>query len=482
MEFMKSFLLVMIAILLLNLTACIPSPSLPTRSPILEVSASDASTNSDALPATVAPEKSPVPSSAFGTFYDLSFVPPEHWPKIGPDPHEGDVPPGELTIAVMDGVIGLKDRAELFMKKHPQVEIIVQDYSEGGTVFDSQKYRSQISTQLMSGEAPDIVDVGMLGFPLIADKGFFVDLYEFIDKDEYIPRETFYQGVLQALETDGKLYRITPYVLFDSFRVREDFIQYLSDETLNKKTLNYRDQIQMFEELSPHLSANDYLIGIFSLGWVFNEVAHQYVDYGDRIATFTNGFSDFLGEVLPWLQTGALEINSSGKFVIDYSLSRGAVFYIPYEDRPYHDAWLRGCVDGNVPFRARNILAISQNSKNPELAWAFIRFLLTDCSDPYAFTMGTSVNRNTFYKMASDPGYVGYLASLGTLSEPIDDLYVDIIDDLYAYSMSASVLMDATSMEYDLMSEIADEVLAGRLTSEEAAERLQERITIMLNE
>jgi hypothetical protein len=224
------------------------------------------------------------------------------------------------------------------------------------------------------------------------------------------------------------------------------------------------------------------LIGIFSLGWVFNEVAHQYVDYGDRIATFTNGFSDFLGEVLPWLQTGALEINSSGKFVIDYSLSRGAVFYIPYEDRPYHDAWLRGCVDGNVPFRARNILAISQNSKNPELAWAFIRFLLTDCSDPYAFTMGTSVNRNTFYKMASDPGYVGYLASLGTLSEPIDDLYVDIIDDLYAYSMSASVLMDATSMEYDLMSEIADEVLAGRLTSEEAAERLQERITIMLNE
>lgn len=473
----KHFILLLCTILTFNTAACVPTPSLPTRTPFTGVLSS-----TDSLPTTITTERTPAPASAFGTFYDLSFVPLDYWPKISSEPVMAEVSPGELKIAIMYGYSGLDIRAKQFMQKYPQVKITLIDYSEGGTVSDSQKYRSQISTQLMSGEGLDIVDVGLLGFPLIADKGFFIDLYEFIDKDEYIPRESFYQGILHALETNGKLYRITPYVLFDIFRVRKDFIQYLSDETLNKKTLNYRDQIQMFEELSSHLSANDNIISTYNLGEVFNEVAHLYVDYDNRIANFTNGFSDILHEVLPWIQTGPSVIDTSGKYVVDYNLNWSVGFYIPYEDRPYSGAWFRGSVDGNVPFRALSNLAITQSSKNPELAWAFIRFLLTDCSDSYAFMQGTPVNRNTFYKMASDPGYVGYLASLGKLSEPIDNIYIDIMEDLDAHSTSASVLMEATTLEYDLMSEIADELLAGRLAPEDAAQRLQERITIMLTE
>ena len=83
-------------------------------------------------------------------------------------PTKGRVPPGELTIATMYGYVGLEARAKLFMGKYPQAKITVLDFSEGGTVKDTQKYRTQVSTQLMSGEGPDIVNVRMMNFPLIA--------------------------------------------------------------------------------------------------------------------------------------------------------------------------------------------------------------------------------------------------------------------------------------------------------------------------
>lgn len=89
-----------------------------------------------------------------------------------------------------------------FNKTDGSYRIEVADYSS------YENPAEQINLDITAGKIPDIIDVGYMPKELYIKKGFLADLYPFIEKDDEIKKEDFIDTVRTALEHDGKLYSL----------------------------------------------------------------------------------------------------------------------------------------------------------------------------------------------------------------------------------------------------------------------------------
>ena len=116
-----------------------------------------------------------------------------------------------LTFACMYLDWNMRDAIVKFNRSSNTHRIVVRDYSEYNTDDDYTAGIQKLNTEMLSGKLPDMIDIDTYNMPVeqYAAKGFLTDLYELIDADSDMSRESFVQPVLKALEsTDGKLYQL----------------------------------------------------------------------------------------------------------------------------------------------------------------------------------------------------------------------------------------------------------------------------------
>ena len=116
-----------------------------------------------------------------------------------------------LTFACMYLDWNRRDAIVKFNRASNTHRIVVRDYSEYNTDDDSNAGIQKLNTEMLSGKLPDMIDNNTYSMPVeqYAAKGFLTDLYELIDADPELSRESFVQPVLKALESaDGKLYQL----------------------------------------------------------------------------------------------------------------------------------------------------------------------------------------------------------------------------------------------------------------------------------
>lgn len=116
-----------------------------------------------------------------------------------------------LTFACMYLDWNMRDAIVKFNRASNTHRIVVRDYSEYNTDDDSNAGIQKLNTEMLSGKLPDMIDINTYSMPVeqYAAKGFLTDLYELIDADADLSRESFVQPVLKALESaDGKLYQL----------------------------------------------------------------------------------------------------------------------------------------------------------------------------------------------------------------------------------------------------------------------------------
>ena len=92
-----------------------------------------------------------------------------------------------------------------FNRKNDKYRIEVQDYSEYNTEDDYSAGLTKMTTELMAGKVPDILDLNSLPVSQLAAKGILEDLYPYIDNDPGFNRSDFFENVLAAFEHNGKL-------------------------------------------------------------------------------------------------------------------------------------------------------------------------------------------------------------------------------------------------------------------------------------
>lgn len=121
-----------------------------------------------------------------------------------------------ITLGLVNSNYRLRNAAIKFNKNNDEYRITFKDYSKYAVGDDYDSCYTQLNNDIIAGKTPDIMllDDNM---PVNSyfKKGIFLDLNTMFESDPEINRSDFLENILDALEYDGKLYRITP-----SFRVR----------------------------------------------------------------------------------------------------------------------------------------------------------------------------------------------------------------------------------------------------------------------
>ncbi len=111
-----------------------------------------------------------------------------------------------LTLACLYADSELKESVIAFNRSSTEYRINLVDYSVYDTDEDSDAGLTKLSTEITSGQVPDILELSHLPYSTYAAKGLLLDLGERLDSDPDLTRSDFLDGALRAMSVNGGLY------------------------------------------------------------------------------------------------------------------------------------------------------------------------------------------------------------------------------------------------------------------------------------
>ncbi len=407
------------------------------------------------------------------------------------------------------------------LKELPSVEktvITVGGYSyDFGTDFEyqavkfsgeSDKYTiklnryddvEELNTDIISGNCPDIILLNeSMPVNSYINKGLLADLYEYIDADGEISRETFLPGLLSACETGGKLYRFT-----DSFMIRTaigkaSFFregEKLDYDKLAEAAAGLPESADVFPGCSKSLI----------LEYALSMVGGKFVDYDNKVSHFD---SEEFVEMLEFANKFGADITDDYFQGFDFEniyrddLGLMAVpLLTDYRDIAFYEREVFGesvtaagfpCKDGlGAAFDCAHF-GINALSENKDAAWEFLRTLLLP--DYQEHTEAFSVRPDCLEKQGQEAlnrdinEYDDYMAicyfgdmCYGVSSSPIKVSEEDI-RRMNEVIYSAEYLIDFDPKLMDIIRDEAEGYFGGSRTAGEAAENIKSRADILLTE
>lgn len=307
------------------------------------------------------------------------------------DPSE--VPDKELiTVYAYYLDYQVKQRIVEFNKSSDKYQIEVTtyyDYDDGTGSYDAGL--TKFNNDLISGNIPDIILLdNSMAVDSYISKGILADLYTYIDKDESINREDYLPNVLDAFSVNGKLYQIAPSFTINTVVGKSSVVGTKEGWTMADylALAQANPDKEMFAEMTKE--------GFLStaLGYCLN----SYVNPETGECYFNgDGFK------------GLLEAANAYPQEIDYDSLYADESYWTERESAYRDgktllnsAYLFSfqnireieqgqfgepitfvgfpCDNGNGACIITNTanMAITSKAKNPDGAWEFVRYFLTD--------------------------------------------------------------------------------------------------------
>lgn len=414
-----------------------------------------------------------------------------------------------LSLAcVNSNLVGMRENILQFNQTNEKYQIEVKDY---GT--NSLEPFTELNLDIVSGKIPDIICLEMLPANMYAEKGLLTDLYPFLEKDTEINAEDFVDSVRYAAEKDGKLYYMgAAFRWIDCFVIDKkykDFVQGWSME----------DMETLYQEMPKDgLFINTMTRQRFITRIVLNQI-EDYIDKETgkvnfdseefiKLLAFSKNFqdeneTDFLQEEnaykaiaeknLMLYYTTILALDEIANLNVLYGKSR-EYEVINYPSKNKNDV-LSICFT-NPP------MAISEQCEDKEGAWEFLRQFFT-----YDYGMKVSeyggllpvrkdaLEKRLQYAMATEE----YIDEDGTVVQPfkggmsygtysVEHGALQEEDISFARSLIeriGKINMDADDIELnviDIIKTEAESYFNGDKTAEEAAEIIQNRVQLYVNE
>jgi len=309
---------------------------------------------------------------------------------------------GELTITVFAPSRFLETAAALFMDKYPDVTITINNFvdqlktvtnAENGTVMSAvteeyslENYLLYMNTRIMSGQADDLFDMRMLTTYRYEDMGVFEDLSFYIENAPEINGENFYMNIFDAMrDKGGRMFELPVFGAADTFvyfdtRLAENTGLFL-DESL--QTISYRDAIAYAQKLcrastleETYLSWDD--AAKAAMRYV-NDSYATYIDlYNYEVHFDSEAFIGLLHEVQALYAEFGEGYSPTGKIAYNYeSADWQAAIYAILSPASQSQTMPLADENGAVPYNCQSY-AINSKSPDKDLAWEFLRFMLTD--------------------------------------------------------------------------------------------------------
>jgi len=380
--------------------------------------------------------------------------------------------------------------------------IQVIDYSRYNTFDDWTVGMTRLTTEMIAGRVPDIIDVSRLPYEQYMARGLLMDLYSFIDEDPELSRSDLMENVLSVIEIDGEL----PFV-FSGFGIHtvtgspavvgatpgwtvEEFIT----------TLDANPQADM--PMGNWLTRESFLHMSVMLGM------HNFVDWGSGTVNFDGGdFAALLeianrfppepdrddeATVREWTEddwVDPVELIATGRQIMErswlwdfHSLQRTISLFggdIVFKGFPTENR------NGHTLFTETS-LAITTSSVDPDGAWSFVRTVLTE--DFQREMWGFPTSRILFEErqeeaMTPPDEDEGIMWGWGWGEmTPIEPLTQEQVDQVFALIDSVTGTEGRNEDLMRMVTEVAEDFFNGLITAQDAARFLQDRAAIYVSE
>lgn len=410
-----------------------------------------------------------------------------------------------LRLACMGLDSNLRQSILEFNRAGSGVRIEVSDYSQYATEEDYLAGVTKLNTEIISGNVPDLLVADNLPVEQYGAKGLLCDLYEFIDSDSELSRESFFENILASFESDGKLYSIAPGFYVMSLIGRADVVGAEPGWTMDEMMAVIREHPEVQYVMEPYMTQSTMLSTMLTLS------LGQYVDWETGECGFdSEGFI----EILEFCMEMPSDATSASGESTPAMVSEGRQLLVSmtaadFQEYQMYEAMFGGEIAfkgypsaeraGNVAAPSGSKLCISSSCQNKDAAWSFLRSMLTE--DYYdsdrRYIYGYPLNKAAYdaaeakameKQYTTDPE-TGEQVEQSVGGWGWDDLYVEIyamseeeaqaLRELIA-SVKHSYSYDKTIME--MITEECSSFFAGEKTAQETAALIQNRVSIYVNE
>ena len=455
------------------------------------------------------------------------------------------VPPRTvLTLACYGVDYTLRNTIVNFNKTNTKYRIYINDYSEFNTTDDYTAGRTKLSTEIISGNVPDMILTTGLPFNQYIARGLIEDLYPYIDADPELNRDALMESALRACEVDGGLYQL--FQTFFIYTIWGNAAVLGGDGGWNMEefTAVIDSNPQAPYPLGYYIAKNDFLLQTVVIN------LNQYIDWTKGEAYFDSEdfvklleFANTLPERIEYDWENYVSEESlilSGEQImrmgIVYDLQNPLMEMIRFEgDLVYKGFPSENRAGNNIYIQGS--MAMTTACKDKDGAWEFMREILGENSSSGSFmTMGFPINKAGFNKMLDDMmnqeyitdedgnevpvpkygffpqsgGYRTYSAESFGMSYSVYSSAVAVAsvapryggsmgeeeEEIYIYAMTQEQadqimkLFDSVSgvmggydeSLYSIITEGAENYFNGRGTAEEAARVIQSRASIYISE
>ncbi len=429
----------------------------------------------------------------------------------------------KLTLASTYLSMDVKREILKFNKTDKNYRIEVVDYS---SYEDSDK---QMNLDIAAGKIPDIIDVCYMPKERYIKKGFLADLYPLMEKDGKIKKEDFIDTVRTTLEHDGKLYYLPVLLRIHAFAGSKKIFG-------NIEGWSYEDMEKIYNDMP---EGSSFMHNMTSEWFVENMLSAQmdnFINYDTKEVNLDSEEFINMIEFSKNFKDNEFDASSDDSYIMSsgagggnitissddesYGLiKKGKVLLksmemldfsdIQINEKLYKDQGGYNIISYPSPDKnnkiaissSGNSFAISEKCENKEGAWNFLSRLYT-----YEFQKGgvelsgfpirqDAMDKKIEYAMADKP----YTDDDGTKVVPVTNYsynYGDFKITLKPYTreqmdMFRSILgRIGTEIDfgtnYDEIPGIINEeikaVYSGDKTAKEAAEIIQSRVSVYINE
>ena len=426
-----------------------------------------------------------------------------------------------VTIGVMYDAWDVKQKVSAFNKAHDDVRFKMVDYSKYNDYdHENEKMISsageQLKKDIISGNAPDmIVCDNQAIIKNLANKGLFLDLNEYLAKDNEIKTEDIMPNVLSACEIGGKLLSIPTAFNVQTYAIKS--------KNYDKEGWTIDDMIDIYNKM-PEGSSLTMLDCKESISSMILGAMCSCIDYEKRTCSFDSPefkkILDFANkfpkqdELIDWDdQDAVMKMYNNDNFMKDKQLLEEVYIYDfesyisqfkgRFGDEPVTFVGSPSVGGNGGMLQLSESLSILTNSENKDACWELIKEFFKapeeDEEDGERMYMsGLSTIKSRFEKAAEaatkKPYYIdengkrveyNYTYYDQTKNKPIDiaPLTEDEKNKLVDYIMNCTTIVDNFDPDIEnIIHDEADAFFEGEKTADEIISNLQNRISLLLSE
>ena len=398
-----------------------------------------------------------------------------------------------VTLGVTMTVQNLEKAVAEFNRYSSGYRVEIVDYfSQAGNYEEASE---KLKLDVVTGKAPDMIDVSGVDYSMFSEKGVLADLYAFMQENAEVSKEMLVQSVARAYEDEGHLYSIAP-----AFQLHS--MWGYGDVTGGRSGVTFGELFQILESSGKDLNA---ITGFSADEPVLTRLCtvsmDEFIDWEKRTCDFDG---DYFKEVLSFAKeytgnyTGGAwsEMIHNREVVMSVGIISSVTDYQIQKELYGGDAAFIGypVAEGSgtaVTFRGGEV-AINARKEDQSGAWEFIKFYLLQGYDGQGFP----VIQEQFDRVLEAAMTEDYLIEEDGRAEKFrKEYYHDGGTDIFVYAAtqedvdtviklveSAENRFEFHSTIQNIINEEAEGYFSGQVDLENTVDKIQNRVSLLLQE